>query len=402
MDRRSTLISRCTSVADVMAAMSFARDDSLPVAVRGGDRSFSGRGVCGESFIIDLSPMKDVSVDMKRRTALVQAGVTWGELDYETQRFGLAVTGGHFSSTGVAEHTLGGGSGWLQRKHGLTCDNLLSANVVTADGRFLRASADENPELFRDLHGGGSSFGVVTSFEYRLHPVGPIVLGGVLLYREEKAREVFRYYRDFMADAPDDLGGGLAFLTATTAPFVPAELRGQRAVAIVVLYTGPTEEGERVIRPLRKLAALEADLVVPMPYTALQSMLDQGHPPGLQGYSEAEFVNEPPDEAIDTAVERAEHVSSELSVILFQPMGGEFVRNGPNAALTLHNTCWCFHALSMWHDPSENEAHVAWTRSFAEAMKPYATNSLYLNFSGDGGEERRRSSFEPSTWYPPQ
>lgn len=396
IDRRPALIARCTGVADVTAAVDFARHNSLPVAVRGGGHSISGHGVCDDGLVMDLSPMKGVWVDPARRTALVQAGVTWGELDRETQKFGLAVTGGRVSSTGVSGLTLGSGSGWLERKYGLTCDSLLSADVVTADGRFLRASADENPDLFWAIKGGGGNFGVVTSFEFRLHPVGPIVLGGMMLYEADKAAEVFRFYRDMMAEAPDDLGGGLGFLTAPPAPFIPAGLQGQRAVAIIVLYTGPIEEGEEALAPLREFAAPDADLVGPMPYTALQRMIDEGNPPGLQGYFKAEFLSELPDEAIDAAIERAEHISSELSVVLFQPMGGEFARNGSDTALSHRGAPWCFHVLSLWHDPALAEAHVAWTRSFSEAMRPYTTDGVYLNFIGDEGEERVRASYGPS------
>jgi FAD/FMN-containing dehydrogenase len=281
-DRRPALVARCTGVVDVVAAVNFARENELVVAVRGGGHSVPGYGSCDGGIVIDLSPMKGVWVDPEARTARAQAGLFWGELDRETQAFGLAVTGGRYSNTGIAGLTLGGGSGWLERKIGFTVDNLLSADVVTADGRLVRASEEENEDLFWGIRGGGGNFGIVTSFEYRLHPVGPILLGGMLLYPADQAREVLRFYRDFIEDAPDELCGGCSFVTAPPEPFVPEHLRGSQVLAVVVCYVGPIEEGEAAIRPLKEFGPLALDMVGPIPYTVLQSMTDAGTPSGMQ------------------------------------------------------------------------------------------------------------------------
>ncbi len=245
IDRRPALIARCTGVADVMAAVRFARDNDLTLAIRGGGHSVPGYGVCEGGIVVDLSSMKGVWVDPEARTARAQAGLTWGELDRETQQFGLAVTGGRVTHTGIAGLTLGGGSGWLERKLGFTVDNLISVDVVTADGRLVKASREENEDLFWGLRGGGGNFGVVSSFEYRLHPVGPIVLGGLLMYPAERAGEVLRFYRDFIAGAPDELGGACVFITAPPEPFVPEPVQGSQVFTVLVCYFGSIEEGGR-------------------------------------------------------------------------------------------------------------------------------------------------------------
>ncbi|MDQ4126486.1 MAG: FAD-dependent oxidoreductase, partial [Actinomycetota bacterium] len=284
IDRRPALIARCTGVADVIAAVNFARANELVVAVRGGGHSVPGYAVCDGGIVIDLSPMKGVWVDPEARTARAQAGLTWGEFDRETQQFGLAVTGGRVTHTGIAGQTLGSGSGWLERKYGLTCDNLLSAEVVTADGQFLKASEEENEDLFWGLRGGGGNFGIVTSFEYRLHPVGPIVLGGMLLYSFSKAKELLHFWRDFIEEAPDELSVTPAILTAPPAPFVPELLKGQLAAGLIVCYAGPPEEGGEVVGPLREFGPPEVDLVQPMPYTVVQTLVDPANPPGRRNY----------------------------------------------------------------------------------------------------------------------
>src|SRR5215217_767231 len=238
IDRRPALVAHCTGVVDVVATVNFARENELVVAVRGGGHSVPGYGTCDGGLVIDLSPMKGIWVDPDSRIARAQAGVTWGEFDRETQQFGLAVTGGRVTHTGIAGLTLGSGSGWLERKYGLTCDNLISAEVVTADGEFLKASEEENEDLFWGLRGGGGNFGIVTSFEYRLHPVGPIVLGGMLLYPFSKVKELLHFWRDYLEEAPDELGGAPGFLTAPPAPFVPEHMKGQLVTGLIVFYAG--------------------------------------------------------------------------------------------------------------------------------------------------------------------
>lgn len=396
IDRRPTVIARCSGVRDVLAALSLARTLDLTVAVRGGAHSVCGYGVCDGGIVIDLSPMKGIRIDADARVARAQAGLTWGEFDPATQEFGLAVTGGRVSSTGISGLTLGSGSGWLERRLGLSSDNLLSAEVVTADGRVVTASRTMNDDLFWGLRGGGGNFGIVTEFEFRLHPIGPTVLGGVLLHPAAKAREVLRFYRDFIEAAPDDFGGGFAFMTAPHDSWVPSELRGRAAVGIFVICTGPVNEGEDMARPLREFGPPIVDLVGPMPYTAVQSMSDAAYPHYQQCYYKAEFLSELSDAAIDTAAELAAHVGSPLTNVLFQPQGGAFGRvPDDDSCLGNRDAPWSYHALSCWSDPAESEVHVNWTRAFSEAMKPFATEGIYLNYVGDEGEERIRSTYGP-------
>jgi hypothetical protein len=396
IDRRPALIARCAGVADVIAAVNFARENDLQVAVRGGGHSVPGYAVVHGGVVVDLSPMKGVWIDPEARVARAQAGLTWKELDRETQVFGLAVTGGRVSNTGIAGLTLGGGSGWLERKIGFTVDNLISADVVTADGRFVRASEEQNEDLFWGLKGGGGNFGIVTSFEYRLHPVGPILLGGMLMYPASQAREVLRFYRDFIETAPDELGGGCAFVTAPPEPFVPDPVQGTQVLAVVVCYFGPIEEGEAAIQPLREALPPAIDLVQPMPYTVLQSLTDAGTPSGMQNYWKAGFLEELPDEAIDAFVEQAAKVTSPLTQVLLLPMGGALARvPDEEIPLGLRDSVFNFHAISMWADPMDPEKHISWAREMAEATEPWTSERIYLNFIGDEGEERVRTAYDP-------
>ncbi len=400
IDRRPALIARCSGVADVVAAVTFARENDMNVAVRGGGHSVPGYAVVDGGIVIDLFPMKGVWVDPEARTVRAQAGLLQGELDRETQMFGLAVTGGRVSNTGIAGLTLGGGSGWLERKLGFAVDNLLSADVVTADGRFVRASEEENEDLFWGLKGGGGNFGIVTSFEYRLHPVGPIILGGMLMYPAEQARDVIRFYRDFIETAPDELGGGCAFVTAPPEPFVPDPVQGTQVLAVVVSYAGPIEEGEKAIQPLKESLPPALDMVQPIPYTALQSMIDAGNPSGMQNYWKAGFLDELPDEAIDVFVEHAMKVTSPLTSVLLLPMGGAIRRVADEATpLGLREAVFNFHAISMWADPMmDPERHIRWAKGLTEAMQPWTSERTYLNFIGDEGEERVRTAYEPEKY----
>lgn len=400
VDRRPALIARCTGVADVMAAVIFARANELTVAVRGGGHSVSGHGTCDGGLVVDLSPMKGVWVDPENRTARAQAGLRWGEFDRETQAFGLAVTGGRVSDTGIAGLTLGGGSGWIERKCGFTADNLISVEMVSAEGKFIKASASENPDLFWGVRGGGGNFGVVTSFEYRLHPVGPILLGGMLLYPIEQAREVVSFYRNFISGAPDELGGGCIFLTAPPEPFIPAEVQGTKLLAVVVCYVGPVEEGEEAIRPLREALPPAMDLVQPMPYTVLQSLIDAGNPPGMQHYWKAGFLDELPGEAIDTIVERAKEMTSPMTVVALIPMGGAVARVENDATpLGLRDLAYNFHLLTQWPDPADDpNRHVEWTRQTYAALAPWTDERVYLNWIGDEGEERVKSGYGPEKY----
>ena len=395
-DRRPRLIARCTGAADVSAAVRYGRENGLPVAVRGGGHSASGYGTCDDGLVIDLSPMKGIRVDPGARTVRAEAGVTWGEFDHETQAFGLAVTGGRFSTTGIAGLTLGSGSGWLERKCGLTADNLLSADIVTADGSLLTASASENEELFWGLRGGGGNFGVVTSFEYRLHEVGPIIYGGMLVCPPDRAGEVLRFLRDYMTDAPEDLGCAVAFVSTPPDPSVPAEMHFQPVLGIVVCWTGSMEEGERVLAPIREVASPLMDMVQPMPYTALQSMLDGGGPHGTRGYMKAEFLPELGDEAIEKIVAHGGSRPGPMAQLLMEPLGGAIGRVGDDeTALGRRDVPWCYHALALWMEPDEQtaQAHIAWARGLAEDLEPHVVDGVYLNYTSDEGEDRVRSSY---------
>jgi FAD/FMN-containing dehydrogenase len=394
IDRHPALIARCTGVADVIAAVNFARDNELVVAVRGGGHSVPGYAVCEGGIVIDLSPMKGIWVDPEEQTARAQAGVTWGEFDRETQQFGLATTGGRITHTGIAGLTLGSGSGWLERKYGLTCDNLISAAIVTADGRFLKASASENEDLFWGLRGGGGNFGVVTSFEYQIHPVGPMVLGGMLLHPFSKAGELLRFWRDYMEEAPDELGGAAAIITAPPAPFVPEHMKGKLAAGLIVFYAGSPEEGEEWVRPLKEFGPPEVDLVEPMPYTVVQTLLDSANPPGRNNYWKAEHLDELSDEAIDTIVVHAAKIGSPFTLLVMLPMGGaisdveedETAIGGRDAACGVH-------AISMWENPAESETHIAWAREFMQEMEPFTIPGISLNFTSDQTEEKVKASF---------
>ncbi|MEX2193965.1 MAG: FAD-binding oxidoreductase [Thermoleophilaceae bacterium] len=395
-DRHPALIARCSGPADAAAAVHFARANDLLVAVRGGGHSASGHGTCDGGIVIDLSPMKGIEVDPQARTARAQPGLTWSEFDAATQEHGLAVTGGRFSTTGIAGLTLGSGSGWLERKCGLTADNLLSVEIVTADGSLLTASEQEHPDLFWGIRGGSGNFGIVTSFVYRLHEVGPVIYGGLMMSRPERAGEIVRFVRDYMRDAPDDLGAGIAFINAPPEPFVPADLQLQPAVGVVICWTGSHEEGERIVAPIREAAQPVVDVVQPMPYTALQSMLDAGGPHGTRGYMKAEFMEEMTDAAIDKLVQHGANRAGPMAQLLLEPMGGAISRVGDDdTALGRRDVPWCYHALGMWMepDPETADAHVVWARGLTEDLRPHTTDGVYLNYTSDEGDDRVRSTY---------
>jgi FAD/FMN-containing dehydrogenase len=397
-DRHPALIARCSTPEDVVAAVNFARANDLEVAVRGGGHSAPGYATCDDGIVIDLSPMNKVEVDADAKTARAEAGTTWGEFDAATQEHGLAVTGGRFSTTGIAGLTLGSGSGWLERKCGLTADNLLSAEIVTAAGERVTASPDENPDLFWGIRGGSGNFGIVTSFHYRLHEVGPMIYGGMLLATPDRARDTLAFMRDYMAEAPDDLGGGVAFINAPPAPFVPAELQHQPAVGVIVCWTGNPAEGERVVAPIRNVVKPVVDVVQPMPYTALQSMLDDGGPKGIRGYMKAEFLEDLDDDLIDKLVEHGGKRPGPLVQLLMEPMGGAISRVGEDdTALGRRDVPWCYHALALWMEPDQEsaDANVAWAKALADDVKAHTVEGVYLNYTSDEGEERVRSSYGP-------
>lgn len=398
IDRQPAVIVRCNGVADVRAAVRIAREHECLPAVRGAGHSPAGFSVCDGGLVIDLSPMKGIRIDPARRIARAQAGVTWGELDHETQAFGLATTGGRISSTGIAGLTLGGGYGWLMRKHGLAIDNLLSVDIVTADGRFLTASAAENADLFWGIRGGGGNFGIATSFEYRLHPVGPLIMGGMAFYSAAHGREILEFFRQFMTSAPDELSALCNFLLLPPAPFVPAHLHGVPVVAIAVCHTGSTEDARNDLAPLREVRPPLLDRIQPMPYTKLQRLYDAAGVFGHQVYGRAGHLADLSDAAMDILVTYASQITSPLSIVMVASLGGAVARVGEyDTAFSHRHTMFDFAIDSVWTDPCESELHIRWTNDFWTAMRTFSTG-VYVNELGDEGEERVREAYNPVTY----
>ena len=394
IDRRPALIARCTGPADVVAAVRFARAQELLVAVRAGGHSVPGYGTCDGGIVIDVAPMKGIWVDPEAGTVRAQSGLLWGEFDRETQLFGLATTGGRRTTTGVAGQTLGSGSGWLERKLGLTCDNLLAAEVVTADGDVVRVDESRNPDLLWGLRGGGGNFGVVTALELRLHPVGPMVTGGMMVWPRDRAADVLRFWRDYVETAPDDFGSAPAFLIAPPAPFVPEHLQGRPAFGLIVCCAGSPEDGEAMVKPFRANAAPDLDMVQPMPYTAVQSLIDEATPHGLHNYWKAENLPELSDAAIDTIIDTAAGMTSPLSMVIIEPKGRAISRVGEgDSALGGRDAGHTLYCFSMWTDPAENDTHIGWTRALMEAMAPFTMPGVSLNFTSDQQESKAKESF---------
>ncbi len=368
----------------------------LLVAVRGGGHNVAGFGTCDNGIVIDLSPMKKIEVDAGAGTARAQAGLTWGEFDKVTQAHNLATTGGLVSTTGIAGFTLGGGFGWLVRQYGLTVDNLLSAEMVLANGKRLTASPTENSDLFWGVRGGGGNFGIVTSFEYRLHPVGPLVYGGAIFHPVAKARDLLRFYREWTRTLPDEISTMAVFLTAPPEPFVPAELVGKPMVAIALCYTGSAEEGEKVVKPLRDFAAPAIDLVGPIPYVALQGMFDASAPKGIHSYWKTAYLGDLSDEAIATLVDNAAAMKtlSPFTAIHIHHWEGAVKRANPDAtAFAYRDARFVLNFVGVWQPSDNADQHIAWVRGLAQAMQPYATGHEYINFMADEGAERVKAAY---------
>jgi FAD/FMN-containing dehydrogenase len=396
IDRFPAVIVRCVGVADVMSAVRLAREEQLPIAVRGGGHNVAGFGTCDGGIVIDLGPMKGVQIDPTRKTVRAQAGLTWGELDHETQALGLATTGGLVTTTGIAGFTLGGGIGWLLRRHGLTSDNLIGADVVTASGEFVTTTGRENDELLWGLRGGGGNFGIVTSFEYQLHPVGPIVYGGAVFYTTDRAAELLQFYREWTRSAPDDLTTMFAFVTAPPQPFIPPSLVGQPVVAVVLCYAGSTESGEAIVAPLRECAPPAADALGPIPYVTLQGMFDAGAPRGIRSYWKTAYFDDFSNDAIAVLVDHAKrmHTLWPSTAVHIHQAGGAVARaSDAGSAFGRRSARFILNLPAAWWDPAQDEAHIAWVREAYAALQPFAGDGAYLNFlaADDGG--RLRSAY---------
>ncbi len=392
IDKRPALIARCAGVADVIHAVNFARTNDLLFSVRGGGHNVSGNAFCEGGLMIDLSPMKSVRVDPDHRTARAEPGVTWAEFDHETQAFGLATTGGVVTTTGVAGLTLGGGIGWLMGNHGLACDNLLSVDVVTADGRLLTASASDNQDLFWGLRGGGGNFGIAVSFEFQLHPVGQM-LGGLVIHSLEQAVELLGFYDEFTRTTPDELGTVAVFVTSP---------EGERVAAVMVGYNGPVEEGEPVLKPLREFGTPLADMIGPMPYAQVQGMFDEGFPPGLRHYWKSNFLKSLDDKAIEIIVDHVRNAPSPNSAVAIEQLGGAVSRVGmDDTAFNHRGARYNLLIVGMWSDASADDENVNWVRGLWDAMEPYSSGGVYVNYLGqeaDEGPERIKAAYGPEKY----
>jgi FAD/FMN-containing dehydrogenase len=393
-DARPALIARCADASDVRHAVGFARSEGLDVAVRGGSHSIPGFSTVEGGIVIDLSPMKGIKVDVGAATVRAEGGVIWGELDAATQEHGLATTGGLVSTTGVAGFTLGGGIGWLMRKYGLACDNLRSAEVVTADGQVLTASATENADLFWGLRGGGGNFGVVTSFEFDLHPVGPTVAAGPVFYPGDRAEEILRFYREFVKTVPDELTTFAGLLTAPPAPFLPEEWHGKKLVALVGCYSGDPDEGMKALQPLRDLGDPVADLVGPMPYVQMQSLLDDLYPRGTNAYMKAGYLDDLDDHAIETAIRYHQDATSPASEIHLHHFGGAISRvDAEESAYGERQAPYVLNIIVLTHEPGPLDPHIDWAHRLYADIEPSLTGAAYINFLSAEGEDRVQAAY---------
>jgi FAD/FMN-containing dehydrogenase len=394
IDRRPAVVVRCTETADVAAAVDYARENELAVAVRGGGHSVPGFGTGDDAVVVDLNGMRGVTVDPEGRTARAEGGATWGDFNDATHVHGLATTGGIISTTGVGGLTLGGGIGYLARGFGLSCDNLASAEVVTADGRTLTASERENEDLFWALRGGGGNFGVVTALDFRVHPVETIY-GGPMFFEIDDAPDVLRFYREFIADAPEELGGFPAWQIAPPLPFIPEDRHGEPFLAFIACWAGPVEQGETALKPLMDVAPIVAEHVGPMPYPALNSAFDALVPSGLQHYWKANFVTELTDEAIDAHIQHGPNVPVVNSTVHIYPINGACHRVAPDAtAFAYRDATFATVIAGMWPDAADNEANVKWVRDYYDATAPLSEEGGYVNFMADDDQQRIKANYK--------
>ena len=393
IDRRPLAVVRCVDAADVIATVNAARDAGLDLAVRGGGHGVPGFGTCDGGFVADLSAMRGVRVDPAARTARASGGTTWGDFNHATGAFGLATTGGIISTTGVSGLTLGGGIGYLARGFGLSCDNLISADVVTADGRFVTASEDEHADLFWALRGGGGNFGVVTALEFRLHPVDTIY-GGPMFFELDDAEAVLKAYPEFISSAPEALGGFPAWQIAPPLPFIPEHRHGEPFLAFIACWAGPVDEGERILKPLHDIAPFVAEHVGPMPYAALNGAFDALVPSGLQHYWKANFVKDLTDEAIAAHLEWGPKVPVVNSTVHIYPIDGACHRVAPDAtAFAYRDANFATVIAGMWPDPVDNEANTAWVRGYSDATAPLSEEGGYINFMSADDQARIRANY---------
>ena len=388
IDRRPAVVAQCETPQDVAAAIGYAREQDLEIAVRGGGHSVAGMAVTEGGLVVDLRRMHAASVDPYSRTVRVGGGATMSHLDRATQPYDLVTTGGRVSTTGVGGFTLSGGSGWLERKFGLACDNLESVRLVTADGREVTANENENPDLFWALHGGGGNFGVATELTFRLHPL-PSFTAAVLLWPAEAGPEILRRYRDFMASAPDEVGGGFIYMTAAPDPFVPDSLVGRLVCSVVITYTGPEGDLRDVAEPMLNLGH-EGAMIAALPYAEFQCMLDD--PPGLRNYWSAEYLSSLPDEAVDLFCARAgEMLTPSASQHVLFPVGGAVARGPADRPIAWRGAPWAVHPFGLWEEKADDAHGRQWARDVIADMQPWAIGAVLLNFIGNEGQDRVRA-----------
>jgi FAD/FMN-containing dehydrogenase len=395
IDRRPAFVVRCRGTNDVVAAVNFARENELDLAIRGGGHSVPGFGTADDAVVIDLWGMRGVEVDPEKSTARAEGGATWGVFNDATHSYGLATTGGIVSTTGVGGLALGGGIGYLARGVGLSCDNVTTAEVVTAEGQVLTASEEENEDLFWGLRGGGGNFGVVTAFEFRLHPVTD-VYGGPLFFDRADARAVLQAFREFIRDAPEEFGGFPAWQIAPPLPFIPEERQGEPMLAFVACWAGPIEDGERVLKPLRDAAPVVAEHVGAIPYPALNSAFDGLYPPGdLQHYWKANFVRELTDEAIDAHLEHGPRVPVVNSTVHIYPINGACHRVASGeTAFAYRDATFATVIAGMWPDPADNDANIEWVRDYYDAVAPFSEEGGYVNFMSGDDQDRIKANYK--------
>jgi FAD/FMN-containing dehydrogenase len=387
-DKKPAFIARCLGVADVIAAVNFARENDVLISVRGGGHNVGGTASNDGGIMIDLSLMKGIRVDPENRTAHAQGGCTMADLDRETQVFGLVAPSGVVSTTGIAGLTLGGGIGWLRKKYGLSIDNLLSVDMVTADGKAIHANENQNADLFWAVRGGGGNFGIVTSFEFRLHPVGPMVTLCAPFYPAEEAKKILPVWKEFMDNSPDEVSSNGSFWTIPPVPDFPSELHGRRVFIPVTIHCGPVEEGQKVLEPLRNISTPLVDLSGTMPWTALQQMFDPFFPKAVQHYYfKSTYLDNLDDDAIDTIIHKASNPPQPMILIAIWHIGGAMSRIDDKAtAFTGRKSNYLFSVDCIWDDPSADEEVISWARNFLKDMEPFSPGGLYVNFSGFGEE----------------